>query len=106
MMRTRRADGRTAWRCVPLILSLCLCAAPALAQVPQTLIDRLAELNVQQAETDYLRSSEQIDRVAASDRSKAIDAEQRTLGQQFRQFSPDQQRQANSQIDGLTKARL
>jgi type IV secretory pathway TraG/TraD family ATPase VirD4 len=94
------------WRCVPRVLILCLCAAPAFAQVPQATIERIVELNVHATEGRYLRNSEQIDYQTWSLRQDAIDAELKTLWQQLRQFSADDQKQAESQIQGLIKARL
>jgi len=106
MTRTRHRPAGTTWRCVLLALILCLRAAPLFAQVPQAIIDRFVELNVQESEARYLNHSGQIDNATWGARGGAIDAERGTLNQQFRQYSPDEQRQAQSQIDGLTKARL
>lgn len=94
------------WRLVPAALFVCLLAAPAFAQVPQETIDQIVSLRVQLAEVRHLNHSGQMDDSTWSARRSAINAELRALGQQFRQFSADDQRQADSQIDGLTKARL
>ena len=105
-MRTRHTNARRMWRCVPLALTLCFCAVPAFAQVPQATIERIVALNVQAQEVRYLRNSGQIDINASTLRLNAIGAEFNTLSQQLRQFSADDQKRANSQIQGLTKTRL
>jgi len=94
------------WRCVPLVLFLCLCAVPAFAQVPQATIERIVALNVQFEEGRYLWQSSQIDDHTWSVRQEPITTERNTLLQLLRKVSADEQKQANSQIDGLTKARL
>jgi len=103
MKRTRRADSP--WGCggACLVLILCLCAAPAFAQVPQDTIHRIVTLNLQIAEARYLRDSNQIDEPAWHLRQDPLAAERNTLLQQLRQFSADDQKQADSQIQNLTK---
>src|SRR5438045_3745723 len=105
-MCTRHAIARKLWRCVPLVLILCLRAVPGFAQVPQATIERIVALNVQFEEGRYLWQSGQIDDHTWSVRQEPITTERNTLSQQLRKFSADEQKQANSQIDGLAKARL
>ncbi len=106
MTYTRLGGVNLARRCVPLVLLCCLAATPALAQVPDTLIQRIAELKVQAAELRYLDRSEQLDNAAVRARRSTIDTEQRTLDRQLRQFSGDAYAKAVSQIDGITRTRL
>jgi len=94
------------WRLVPAALLVCLFATPAFAQVPQATIEQIVALNVQEAEARYLNRSGQIDDQEWSARRNANRTERRVIDQQLRQFTAAEQRQANSQIDGLTKARL
>lgn len=106
MKRTRPADSP--WGCggACLALLLCLCAAPAFAQVPRDTIHRIVALNVQIAEARYLRDSNQIDEPAWHLRQDPLAAERNTLLQQLQQFSADEQKQADSQIQNLTKVSI
>ncbi len=85
---------------------LCLWAAPAFAKVPDATIQRIVELNVQTEENRFLRNNQQIDIHTFYLRSTAIDPELKTLYRQLAQFPADEQQQAKSQIEGLTKLRL
>ncbi len=105
-MRTRHTDATRMWRCVPLVLILSLCALSAYAQVPEATIERIVTLNVQTAEGNYLWHSGQMDEHAWRLRQNAIDAELSTLSQHLQQFSADDQKQADTQIQGLLKTRL
>src|SRR5690242_18766329 len=82
MTRSRDRAARM-WRCVPLALILCWRAPAAFAEVPDATIQRIAELNVQEAETRYLSNSQQISDSTYYRRMAAINAEQRTLWQSF-----------------------
>ena len=106
MLCTRQADGRRIWRYLPLVLILYVWASTAFAQVPQATIERIAAINVEIREIGYLRQNQQLDNAAWGVRRDALGAELKTLQNQLRPFSADEQRQANSQIDGLIKARL
>src|ERR1700687_4442720 len=105
-MRTRHTDPRRMRRCRVPVLILFLCAAPSSAQVPQSTIERIVALNIQATENQYLLNSGQIDNPAWTLRQNGIDAELKTLSQQFRQFSADDQKQADNEIQGLVRARL
>jgi hypothetical protein len=74
--------------------------------VPQATIDRMVALNVQDAELFSLWNSGEIDRGEWITRKAPGSAELDRLKQQLRQFSRDEQQQANSQIKGLTEARI
>src|SRR5258705_8302634 len=100
----RRPPGL--WLTAPLVLILCLRAAPALAGVADTTIRRIVDLNVQAAENNYLAQSQQIDYETTARRRRTINAELKPLYQQIGQLPRDAQRQVKSEIDGLTKARL
>src|ERR1035441_1622714 len=106
MMRIRHADslGGCGGACLALILYLC--AAPAFAQVPLDTIHRIVALNVQIAEARYPRDSNQIDEPAWHLRQDPLATERNTLLQQLQQFSADEQKQADSQIQLLTKVRI
>src|ERR1035437_3094403 len=102
MTRTPRADARRVRRYLPLVLILYLCPTPAFAQVPNTTIRRIVDLNVQMAEGRYLRDSNQIDEQTWRLRQDPIATERNTLLQQLRQFSADEQKQADDRIQLLT----
>jgi hypothetical protein len=104
-MSKRLASLTSLWRYAPLLI-LCLWAAPAFAQLPDATIQRIVELKVQTEENRFLRNHSQIDDHTFYLRSQAIDPELKTLYRQVGLLSADQQRQANSQIDGLVNARL
>jgi type IV secretion system protein VirD4 len=105
-MRMRHADslGGCGGACLALILYLC--AAPAFAQVPRDTIHRIVALNVQIAEARYLRDSNQIDEPTWHLRQDPLATERNTLLQQLQQFSADEQKQVDSQIQLLTKVRI
>jgi hypothetical protein len=105
-MLKRYPDTDTMRRCATLALILCLCLVPALAQVPDTTIERIAALNVQIAEIRSLNYSSQIDDHTAGLRQAPIDAELATLWQEVRRFPRNKLRDAESKIRGLTSARL
>jgi type IV secretion system protein VirD4 len=95
-------------RYAPLVLLLCLWAAPALA-LPEATINRIVDLKVQTAEIQYWIANYppgQYNRDTFDIRTRNIDAELKTLNQQLGRLSAGDQRQANSEIDRLTKARL
>src|SRR5438046_7363746 len=112
-MPTRRAaTGR--WLSVAVVLGLCLGVTPASAQnlpptgsrVPDTTIQRIAEINTQLTELTYLYNTSQLTGQPLNERRAALEAELGTLKQQLRQFPVDEQRRAEDAAQGLTKARL
>src|ERR1700722_5189566 len=105
-MLTRRADTGRVWRSIAIALVVCLHTARVLAQVPDATVQRIAEINVQLAEIDYLWNSNQIEDHARTTRRAPLEEELGTLNQELRQFSPDEQRNAARQVQGLTQARL
>ncbi len=106
MARTPCVGVEINWRFVSAALCVCIFGVQALAQVPQATVDQFVALNVQMEEVGYLRHSGQIDLREWSARVGAIKAERKVLDQQLRQFTADEQRKANSEVRGLTEARL
>jgi len=94
------------WRFVSAALLVWLFPAFAFAQLPQATIDEIVTLTVRRAETTALWNGNEIDRNELTARLNAVDAGLRSLQQQIRALSTDDQRQVNNQIKGLTEARL
>ncbi len=105
-MSTRHPAARRLLRYAPLVLMLCLFAAPAAAQAPDATIQRIVELNVQMNEARYLRNSRQIDSAAFSVRRRAIDAELDPLVRELRRLPAAEFKRIGSELDGLIRARL
>lgn len=106
MTHTSRVGAAIKRRLVPAALFVCLLATPAFAQIPQTTIDRIVALTVQRYEASFLWNTDQVDRSVWIERRDAIEQELKPLLQQVRALDKDQQQQVNSQITGLTEARL
>ncbi|HEV2349284.1 MAG TPA: type IV secretory system conjugative DNA transfer family protein [Terriglobia bacterium] len=106
MTRTPWADARRVRRYLPLVLILYLCPASALAQVPDATIQSIVNLNVKTAEIRYLYDSGQIDETTWRARGVAIDSDMYAEWRVLTGYSPAEQNQAKSQINGLTKLRL
>ncbi len=105
-MSTRHPAARRLLRYAPLVLMLCLFAAPAAAQAPDATMQRIVELNVQMNEARYLRNSRQIDSAAFSVRRRAIDAELDPLVRALRRLPAAEFKRIDSELDGLIRARL
>lgn len=106
MTHTSCVGAAIKWRLVPAALFVCLLATPAVAQIAQATIDRIVELTVQRYEASFLWSTDQVDRSVWIERRDAIEQELKPLLQQVRALDKDQQQRVNSQITGLTEARL
>ena len=105
-MNTRHTTARPLWRYAPLVLMLCLRAAPAAAQLPDATKQRIVELNVQLTEGRYLRNSHEINDETWITRQRAINAELKPLVQDLRRLPAAEFKRIDSELDGLINARL
>lgn len=84
-----------------------LAAASAYAAVPEATIRRIVELKVQAEENRLLFFEyQQIDHATNTRRTRAIDAELKTLYRPINRLPRDAQRQTQDEINGLLRARL
>jgi type IV secretory pathway TraG/TraD family ATPase VirD4 len=85
---------------------LYLCAAQALAQVPESVINRIVELRVERRRLIQQQQQGQVDFRAYSNRLQAIGAEIGALEQDFRELPWNIRRAVESRMDAMTAARL